>query len=147
MNTVSCPHRSEISRYTSTDATWRADITGAAKLPLHSGTVVVYTVEVQSPDGQRFAVTQRYSQFEQLQAAVREFFERQHQQFVSNLPSLGRKAWAWKDQLSVEFISARRDQLQFYLDRLLGLPHAIECPALVEFLTGQRPNSTGLTSS
>lgn len=97
----------------------------------------MYTVHVQGCQGQRFAVTHRYSQFEQLHAAVREFFERHHQQFVANLPSLGRKAWAWTDQLSVEFISARRAQLQQYLDRLLGLPHALECAALLEFLTGQ----------
>lgn len=99
--------------------------------------MVVYTVEVQGREGQRFVVSHRYSQFEQLHAAVREFFERHHQQFVSNLPSLGRKAWAWTDQLSLEFIGARRDQLQQYLDRLLGLPHALECAALMEFLTGQ----------
>jgi hypothetical protein len=67
---------------------------------------------------------------------VREFFRAKHRQYLTNLPDLGPKAWAWENQKSREFIANRVERLQLYLDRLLGLPHATECQALREFLFG-----------
>jgi hypothetical protein len=69
-----------------------------------------------------------------LAEATREYYRTEHKQYLTNIPDLGPKAWFWENQKSREFIAARVEKLQLYLDRLLGLPHVTECTALQEFL-------------
>eukprot|EP01134_Creolimax_fragrantissima_P008218 CFRG8218T1 len=113
----------------------RVSITAAHRLPVNDGAyIVLYSISTQLSTGEEALVTHRYSQFAAMHEAVYDFFRANHVQFVNNLPDLPPKSWWWSNQASKAFITNRRIELQMYLDRLMGVPRATECPELRKFL-------------
>lgn len=95
---------------------------------------MVYTVESHAENGRSSCVSRRFSEFEALHLGVRDFYETSFKVYVSNLPQFPPKGMMWNDQFNSEFIAKRRNSLQAYLEGVLRLPHAHECPALKSFL-------------
>lgn len=109
-----------------------SDPTAAASSPNPDITAPAKTFPISDPTAA--VVSRRFSEFCALDDAIQDYYHRHHRHLVPNLPPFPPKGRVWQNQQSADFIRVRRDQLQAYLRKLLCLPHATECPAVVRFL-------------